>query len=133
MTGCSRLHYDQRNGDQGLRRWNNVAGFNSISTYPDWLAGSYGGLALDRRLVWLGVRAIADMQQIAIALGIPEVMSFNKATDAESGLTLTAVSYEEPGTGNVLLSMAILYGLHVGNGGGSALAQTDLAGLLLKN
>lgn len=128
----SNLYYGQRNGEEGLRRWKNVAGFSSTIEYPDFPVGTYGGLAFDRRLACLSVRAIADMTNIARELNIPEVMGFERASDTESGLTLTAVKWQQPGTGDTYLSFAILYGLHVGTGGGSPLDKTDLAGCLIR-
>jgi hypothetical protein len=70
----------------------NVAGFKKTFEYPDFPAGSYGGLAFDRRLGCLSVRGISDMTNIARELGVPEVVRMDKATDAESGLSLTAVA-----------------------------------------
>lgn len=130
----SSLFYGQLNGTEALRRWDNVAGFSKTFEYTDFPAGSgsFAGLAFDRRLACLSVRGISEMSNIAKELNIPEVMRMDKATDAETGLSLTAVAWQQPGTGDSYLSFAILYGTFVGTGGGSALSGTDLAGCLIR-
>lgn len=117
---------------EGLRRWADLAGFKRVWEYPDFPNGSYGGLGFDQRLACLSVRAISDKKfNAAKMLGIQEIMAFDQVSD-DSGLSLTGVSWQQPGTGDVFVSIAILYGLFVGTNGGAALSGTDLAGLLIK-
>ncbi|HWX19510.1 MAG TPA: hypothetical protein VN578_06345 [Candidatus Binatia bacterium] len=130
----SELFYGQLNGDQGYRRWKNVAGFSWIREYPDIVnaGGNIGGIAGDHRLAAVSVRKIRDMTQTAKALGLREVMKFDSLRDEGSGLELCGISWQEAGSGDLYLSAAVLFGTGVGNQGGAAGSMTDNAGLLIK-
>jgi hypothetical protein len=71
------------------------------------------------------------MTDTAKALRVPRVMEFWPLTDAESGLELCGVGWQESGTGDVIVSAAILFGIGAGNQGTGAGAMTDNAGLKL--
>ena len=128
----SKLFYDQRSGSEGFREFNKIGGFNTIREYQDFpIAAS--GLALDKRLAAVSVRKIKDMESAAKSMGIANrTMKFYPVKDEGSGLELTGVAWQEAGTGDVLLAVAILFGVHVGNGGGAAGSMTDYAGLVLR-
>jgi hypothetical protein len=130
----SKLFYDQRQGDQGFRTFKNIAGFRYLREYTDFPSGSINlaGLAGDSRLACVSVRKIQNMNETADALGIKKVMDFQSLRDADTGLELAFISWQEAGTGDVYLSSAILFGIHTGNAGGAAGTITDNAGCLIQ-
>ncbi len=77
-------------------------------------------------------RAPLPLRCCAASARVPMAMEFANARDTESGLELTAVTWQEGGTGDTYLSVAILFGIGVGNQLGAAGAITDYAGLLIK-
>lgn len=131
----SELFYGQKNGEQGFRIWKNLAGFQWVKEYPD-IANAGNkliGLMGDHRLAAVSVRKIQDTENIAEELGIPKVMEFYPIKDDEgSGLELTGVTWQEQGTGDTFLSVAILFGVGAGNQGGAAGSITDNAGCLIQ-
>jgi hypothetical protein len=129
----SKLFYDERCAAEGYRRWINLAGFSTLREYPDViLAGNkVQGIVGDSRLVGVAVRRLEDMTSTAKALGIPRVMEFTSTKDDESGLELCGISWQEGGTGDVYLAVALLFGVACGNQGTGAGAMTDNAGLKL--
>ena len=129
----SKLFFDERCASRGFRRWVNIAGFSTLREYPDiTLAGNQvAGIVGDSRLAAIAVRKIEDMTSTAKALGVPSVMEFWPLTDAESGLEICGIGWQEAGTGDVIVSAAILFGIGCGNQGGVAGTMTDNAGLKL--
>jgi hypothetical protein len=71
------------------------------------------------------------MENTAKSLGIYETIRFYPLEDEDTKLQLCGVAFSEPGTGDAILSCAILYGVHCGNGGGVVGSITDNAGLKL--
>lgn len=130
----SKLFIGELNGDQGLRRWKDVCGFDWIREYPDLNTGSGGnviGLAGESRLIGTVIRRPFSPASLARQLGIPEMMSENVKTDETSGLTLAAYGWQEAGTGDAYLTITTLVGYVVGNNGGMPGSLTDNAGLIL--
>lgn len=127
----SSLFYGQLNREQGYRIWYNLAGFQTIREVPQITDSGIDGLAFDHRLVGLAIRGLETPGKLADELKIPKVMEFFETIDYESRLSLTAALWQEPGTADVFLSVGLLLGLHVGNGGGAAGTMTDYAGCRL--
>jgi hypothetical protein len=129
----SELFYGQKDGAAGFRRFKNIAGFSWLREYQDFPGGGINaaGLCGDKRLAVVSVRPIEDVSLNVEALGIPKVMGFYPVKDDESGLSMTGVSWQEAGTGDVYFSAAILFGIEVGNQGGVPGSCTDTAGLLI--
>lgn len=125
----SSLFYSQLNGDQGYRHFTNIAGFSNVWEYPDFPtnAQSLSGFFGDRRAIVIANRRV-DYSNAAAQLGVPEVMKFYPLSDPMTGLNLTGVAYQKAGTGDVIVSVAILYGIGAGTQGGAANALTDAAG-----
>ena len=70
----SSLFYNQLNGNNALRRYTNLAGFQNIYEYPDMpSAGNLSAYFGDRRGVVVAVRAI-DYSNAADILRLPKVM-----------------------------------------------------------
>lgn len=129
----SSLFYGALNGDNGYRKWANLAGFNWVREYPDFpTANNLWGFAADPRAIAVASRR-PDFSNVAAQLGVPQVMEFYPITDEESGLYMTGVAWQEVGTGDVYVSAAILFGVSAGSQGGGAGKITDSAGVLLKS
>jgi hypothetical protein len=71
------------------------------------------------------------LEYLAEQLKVPKVMSFDSVRDSESELELCGISWQEAGTGDVYLTVAILFGVGVGNQGGALGTVTDNAGCLI--
>lgn len=128
----SSLFYQQLNGDNAYRRYKNLAGFGNVFEYPDFpTAGNLTGYFGDRRGIVVAVRPIDFAQVKASDLGIPENMAIFPQVDPESGMPFTAVGYQKYGTGDIVFSIALLFGVAAGNQGGSADTITDRAGVRL--
>ncbi len=129
----SDLFHGQRNGAEGYRVWKNVGGFSWIREYQDFPPGAINaaGLAGDKRMAVVAIRALEGTSNVAEQLGVPKVMEFYPVQDDESKLSLTGVTWQEQGTGDTFLSVAILFGTGVGNQGGAPGSVTDNAGLVL--
>lgn len=125
-------YYGQLNGGSGYRRFTNIAGFENVWEYPDFPANGENltGFFGDKRAVVIASRR-PDMQNLAQQLGIPTVMRFESVTDPETGLTLTGIAWQEQGTADVYVSVAVLYGAKAGAQGGAADSKTDKSGHLL--
>jgi hypothetical protein len=129
----SKLFYGDLQGKDGYRRWQNIGGFAWAQEYADLpVVDGIGGLAADRRLAVVSVRKIEDMTDTVKALGIRKVMDFYPLRDDESNLELCGIAWQEAGTGDVYITVAILFGVGVGNQRGGAGTVTDDAGCLIK-
>lgn len=126
----SSLFYNMLNGDTAYRRYKNLAGFSNVYEYPDFPAtanlSAYFG---DRRGIIIAVRPIDFAAVTPESLGIPKIMSFTPMVDEETGLPFVAVGWQEAGTGDLYVSIGILFGVAGGNQGGAANAVTDRAGV----
>jgi hypothetical protein len=131
----SELFYGQKNGETGLRRWKDIAGFKWIREYPDLFAGqagNLGGLAGDRRLACVAIRKMLGLNNLLDELRAPKVMDFHNLRDEQSGAELLGISWQQSGTGKVFFSAAVLFGFAVGNRAGAPLTGTDAAGCLIR-
>lgn len=128
----SELFFGQKNGEEGYRVWRNLGGFQWVREYNDIQNAGMAGLMGDHRLACVSVRKIHTMTAATLkAMNIPEVMRFYPVQDEQSKLELTGVVWQEPGTGDTYLSVAMLLGVGVGNQGGPAGTVTDNAGCLI--
>jgi hypothetical protein len=128
----SRDFYSQLNGDVGYRQFKNIAGFKNIWEYPDLPStGSMSGFFFDPRAIVVCSR-LPDIQNEAARLGIPTVVKVETVTDPETGLTLMGVASQDPGTLDVYVTVALLFGASAGKQGGAAGTITDYAGIICK-
>lgn len=125
----SSLFYGQLNGNQGYRHFQNIAGFANVWEYPDFPANAENLSAFfgDPRAIVIASRR-PDFSNAASDLGVPEVMSFFPIEDPDTGLFMLGVGWQEAGTGDVYVSVCILYGVAAGKQGGANDAITDKAG-----
>jgi len=130
----SSLFVGELNASEGYRLWKNLGGFAWVREYPDVInAGNeVGGIIGDHRFALVAVRKLQDIENAAKSLGIKAMMKFYPLRDEDTGLELCGISWQEGGTGDIYLSVAILYGVTCGNGGGAPGTRTDDAGLILR-
>lgn len=78
------------------------------------------------------VTALPDHNfDLAAELGIPQVMKTEVVTDEESGLSFMGLMWQQQGTGDIYLTVAVLYGVAAGKQLGAAAAICDKAGHLV--
>lgn len=122
--------YNQRNGENAYRRFTNMAGFQNVYEYPDFPeAGNLQAFCGDRRSIVMAVRPINTAKVTPKSLGIPEVMSFTPMVDEGTGVPFVAVGWQEAGTGDLIVSIGILFGVAGGSQGGATDTMTDKAGI----
>lgn len=61
----------------------------------------------------------AGQAALAESLGIPSVIAFDTVTDPESGITMSAVKFQDLGTGNLTWMPVLLWGKQAGRQAGS--------------
>ena len=130
----SDLFYNELNGNQGFRRFSNLAGFSWVREYPDinLIGNNIQFFGADPRAIAVATRRPDfSTNAIAEAMGIPTIMRFEQIEDALSGMSLTGVCWQEPGTGDLIVSAAVLFGIGAGNQGGAAGTITDNAGVVV--
>ena len=128
----SSLFYGALNGDEGYRVFRNLSGFTWLREYPDLslVGNNLTAVFADPRAIVVATRK-PDFSNVAEQLGCPEIMRFFPLSDPESGLNAIGVMWQEPGTGDVIVSIAILWGVAGGNQGGAAGTVTDQAAVLV--
>jgi hypothetical protein len=125
-------HGERRNGD-AYGYIQNVAGFKSIWEYPSLPTTAYmTAFFADKRGVVVASRVPDMSQAVASQFGVPQIASFETVTDADSGLSLLGIKWQEPATFDIYMTVAILYGAVAGANGGSANTITDKAGVIVK-
>ncbi|HWQ90692.1 MAG TPA: hypothetical protein VN673_03390, partial [Clostridia bacterium] len=121
----SKTFVGQLNASEAYRRFTNVAGFKQIFEYPDFpTANNAVGFVADRRACCVAIRR-PDFSSAAAELGIPQVMRFTPVSDPGTGIEMAAIEWQEAGTGDVYVTLAVLFGVGVGNQGGAPGSITD--------
>lgn len=125
-------YYAILNGAAGYRTFQGVAGFENIWEYPDFPANGevLQGFFGDRRAITVAAR-VPEVQSAAKVLGIPDVARFETVTDPTSGLTLLGIAWQEQGTFDAYVTLAVLYGATAGKQGGSNGTILDKTGVRL--
>lgn len=123
-------YYGQRTGANAYGRLSNLVGFQDIYEYPDLPANSENMSAVfaDPRCFVLATGLPSDAGNIAQRYGIPQVMAQEVISDPDSGMQFLLFKWQEAGTGDLYMSLALLFGAVCGAQGGSAGAKTDYAG-----
>ncbi len=131
----SSLFWATLNGSKGYRAWKDVGGFENIVEYPDLptVAGGVLAMCFDKRAGVIVSRPIKDATDVARQLGVKPSMLFEQQTDLVSGIPVTAVGYQDPGTGDVYMALTCLVGTASGNQGGLPGSLTDNAGLIIRS
>lgn len=128
----SSLFYGALNGDNGYRMFKSIAGMSWLREYPDFanVGNNIQAFFGDPRAICVAIRK-PDFSNAAAQLGCPEVIRFFPLSDPESGINAVGVMWQEPGTGDVIVSVGILFGIGAGNQGGAAGTITDQAGVVV--
>lgn len=122
-------YHGQRINGEALGRLSAIEGFGSIWEYPDLpSAGNLSGFFGCKESVILATRVPNDTNEVAQAMGIPQIASFETLTDPDTGLTLLGIQWVEQGTFNVYCTVAVMYGAVAGKQGGADGSLTDYAG-----
>ena len=123
-------YHGQRIGGEALGQLRGIEGFTNVWEYPD-LPGNGENLSAFfgcKESVILATRVPNDTQEVATAMGIPQIASFETLTDPDTGLTLLGIKWIEQGTFDVYCTVAVMYGAVAGKQGGAAGEKTDYAG-----
>lgn len=122
-------YHGQRIGSEALGHLRAIQGFANIWEYPDFpTAENLTGFFGTKESVILATRVPNDTNEVARAMGIPQIASFETMTDEDTGLTLLGIKWIEQGTFDVYCTVAVMYGAVAGMQGGSAGEKTDYAG-----
>lgn len=125
-------YYGQRSQAQGYLEWSNLAGFTKIMEYTDLpTTVNMTGLFFDPRCIAVRTAVPMNAFDLAASLGVPQVAAATTQQDPETGITLLAIQHMKPGTLDLYLTLALLYGAAAGAQGGSAGTITDKAGVRL--
>jgi hypothetical protein len=125
----SKLYSGQQTEANAYSHWQNVEGFRDIWEYPDMPANGEDlmGVALEPRAIALRAGIPDATFNLAKSLGIPSVANTEVMTDPETGFSLLAINWQEPGTFDLNCTLVSIWGSAVGRQGGDAGAVTDKA------
>ena len=125
------FHGERRNGDAyGFIQ--NVAGVKNIWEYPSLpTTSNMTAFFGDKRAVCVASRVPDMSQTVASEFGVPQIAAFETVTDKESGLSLLGIKWQQPGTFDIYMTVAILFGSAVGAQAAGANAKTDKAGVIV--
>jgi len=120
-------HGQRREGD-GYARFTNVAGFAEIAEYPDLATVSPGtrGVFCDPRAMVIATRVPFDVEAVREQAGIPAIGRMQPVTDPETGLTMLSIGWQDPGTFDVYITLALIWGSTVGKFNSDGVAGTRL-------
>lgn len=127
---ASRDYYGQQTGGQPLGMLRNVAGFEQVMEYPDLPtnAENLSGFAMDPRAMAIKTGLPNDIESIRQQTGAPAAANFETITDPDTGLTLLGITWQQPGTFHIFMSVTLMWGWSVGSAGGSAGDIADYCG-----
>jgi hypothetical protein len=127
---ASRDFYGQQTGGEALGMLRNVAGFEAVMEYPDLPANAENltGFAMDPRAMAIKTGLPRDIEQIRQNVGAPATANFETITDPATGLTLLGITWQQPGTFHVFMTVTLMWGWSVGSGGGADGAVADYCG-----
>jgi hypothetical protein len=111
--------------------YRNLEGFRDIWEYPEFPDNSEElmAVAFEPRAVALRAGIPDHTFDLASALGVPEIGSHEVMSDPDTGFTLLAINWQSPGTFDLNLTLAAVWGSAVGKQGGASDAITDKAAL----
>lgn len=119
-------YYGQLNGTDGYRHFVNLGGFSDVWEYPDFPTNSINlsGFFCHPSGVVIASR-VPSIHEAAQRIGIPSVAKMDTLTDPNTGLTFLGIGWQEVGTFDYYVTVALLYGAKVGTQGGAADAAVD--------
>jgi hypothetical protein len=127
---ASRDYYGQQTAGSALGLLRNVAGFEQVMEYPDLPGNSenLSGFAMDPRAMAIKTGLPNDIEAIRSSTGAPPTANFETITDPATGITLLGITWQQPGTFHVFMSVTLMWGWAVGSAGGADGAVADYAG-----
>lgn len=123
-------YYGARRGGEGYGVIRNAAGYGAIYEYPGMptnaenLSSFFG----TRESLVIASRLPRNVFDIAARIGIPAVANAEVVTDAETGMSLMGITWQEQGTFDIYTTLVWMYGMAAGKQGGTAGDKADYAG-----
>jgi hypothetical protein len=126
-------YHGQQRGASAYGVLSNVSGFESIFEYPDLPDNSQNlsGFFTDKTGIVMASRIPNDVEALANRIGIPAISKVDVVSDADTGLTMMGITYQDAGTFDVYTTLTWIYGVSAGTQGGSAGDLTDKGGVRL--
>jgi hypothetical protein len=126
-------YHGQQKGASAYGVLSNVGGFESIFEYPDLPANSEDltGFFTDKTGIVMASRIPNDVEALANRIGIPAISKVDVVSDADTGLTMMGITYQDAGTFDVYTTLTWIYGVSAGAQGGTDDSLTDKGGLRL--
>lgn len=123
----SKLYSGQQTEENAYAHYQNVEGFRHIWEYPGFPANGQAlmGVAFEPSAIALKAGIPDATFNLAAELGIPAVASTEVMTDPDTGFSLLAINWQEPGTFDLNCTLVALWGSAVGKQGGDAGTVTD--------
>jgi len=126
-------YHGQQKGASAYGQLSNVGGFENIFEYPDMpsnsetLTGYFG----DKTGIVMASRIPNDVEALANRIGIPAISKVDVVSDADTGLSMMGITYQDAGTFDVYTTLTWIYGVVGGCQGGTDGSLTDNGGVRL--
>lgn len=126
-------YHGQQKGASAYGQLSNVAGFENVFEYPDMPANSetLTGYFGDKTGIVMASRIPNDVEALANRIGIPAISKVDVVSDADTGLSMMGITYQDAGTFDVYTTLTWIYGVVAGAQGGTDNSLTDKGGLRL--
>lgn len=126
-------YHGQQKGASAYGQLSNVSGFESIFEYPDLPANSENltGFFADKTAIVMASRIPNDVEALANRIGIPAISKVDVVSDADTGLSMMGITYQDAGTFDVYTTLTWIYGVVAGCQGGTDNTLTDKGGVRL--
>lgn len=126
-------YHGQQRGASAYGQLSNVGGFESIFEYPDLPSNSENltGFFTDKTGIVMASRIPNDVEALANRIGIPAISKVDVVSDADTGLTMMGITYQDAGTFDVYTTLTWIYGVSAGAQGGTDDSLTDKGGVRL--
>lgn len=126
-------YHGQQRGASAYGQLSSVGGFESIFEYPDLPTNSEGlsGFFTDKTGIVMASRIPNDVEALANRIGIPAISKVDVVSDADTGLTMMGITYQDAGTFDVYTTLTWIYGVSAGAQGGADDSLTDKGGVRL--
>lgn len=132
---ASAFYSGQQTEANAYAHYKNIEGFKDIWEYPDLPDNGENlqAIAFEPRAIALRAGLPDHTFELAAQLGIPSMGAHEVQSDPETGFSLLAINWQDPGTFDLNLTLAAIWGSSVGAQGGAAGAITDKAALRFVN
>jgi len=126
-------YHGQQKGASAYGQLSNVGGFENIFEYPDMPANSENltGYFGDKTGIVMASRIPNDVEALANRVGIPSISKVDVVSDADTGLSMMGITYQDPHTFDVYTTLTWIYGVVAGCQGGTDGSLTDNGGIRL--